>query len=168
MFWYLNERNSNWFFGLGPRGVLFNVTSPQDSVWKDVSLSFSSVRKVVKGKVEGGPEAQASQADSFREKYIWKLKIWKLILLKLSVLRTFLASPYPQVRGALVCEDHSGLLQWPPLAGTQPQATEFTFYATSLLQNLKSFLLAWCLRLSHLSQPMCRFSVLTNFPSSPN
>lgn len=51
---------------------------------------------VVKGKAEGEPEAWASQADGFRGKYVYKLKIWKLVLLKQAVLRTFLTSIYPQ------------------------------------------------------------------------
>ena len=70
MFWYLNDRNSDWFFGLGSGRVLFNMASPYNSGWKDVSLSFSSGRAVVKGKAEGEPKAQASQADGFREKYV--------------------------------------------------------------------------------------------------
>lgn len=76
------------------------------------SLGFSMERFLFKwqgsggglglGLGEGGPGAHTPQAGSFREKYIWKLKIWKLILLKLPVLRTFLASSYSRGRGALL------------------------------------------------------------------
>lgn len=66
MFWYFNERDSSWFFGLRPRG--FYSTWYILAIQDEESLAFSlSGKAVLKGEDGGTPGTQTSQAGGFRE-----------------------------------------------------------------------------------------------------